>query len=130
MKESQAKTVLKIAGWYNIAGGLAAIALFRPVFKMLYDINYQKADHELLLMNHILVFGFVVIIGIGLIQAAKDPAKNKAIIFVSATGKLFAFLTWLGSYVKGTGTFIMVLGGLTDVLFALLFLLILKLYSV
>ena len=106
---------------YNIVGGLIAIAFYKVVFKIIYNISYNKQQHELLLQNHILLFGFVAIVGIGLIKASYDPRNNTTIILVSALGKLFAFLTWLISYYKGAGTMASVMGGAIDAIFAILF---------
>ncbi len=120
------KKILLVFGWYNIIGALIAITFFKMIFPLLYGVEYLKPEHELLLMNHIIIFGFVAIVGVGLVKASKDPVRNQAIILVSALGKLFAFATWTISYFKSVGTILLVLSGFSDALIAIAFLFILK----
>lgn len=126
MNLSLSKKILLIFGWYNIIGAFLTITFFKMVFPLIYGIEYIKPDHELLLMNHIIIFGFVGIVGLGLVKAAKDPVQNKTIIMVSALGKLFACATWTLSYFKSVGTILLVFSGFSDALIAVAFLIILK----
>ena len=126
MSESFSKKFLLFSGWYNIVGSLVVITFFKIFFSILYGVTYDKSLHELLLMNHIILFGFVAKVGIGLLKAAIDPVHNQAIILVSALGKLFAFATWTLSYFKSVGTVMQVFAGVSDAIFALVFLVILR----
>ncbi len=126
MSLSFSKKILIVFGWYNIIGAFIAITFFKKIFPLIYGVEYIKPQHELLLMNHIIIFGFVGIVGLGLVKASKDPVQNQAIILVSALGKLFACATWTLSYFKSVGTILLVFSGFSDALIAILFLIILK----
>lgn len=98
--ENRFNKILTFSGWLNIAGGLLCILYFRKFFNLFYNIQYNSSLHGPLLLNHILIFAFIVIIGFGLIKAASNIKQGKLLVQISAYGKLYAALTFIVSVFK------------------------------
>jgi hypothetical protein len=98
--ESQFKRFLVLTGFLNILGGLVSIIWFRKFFEVFYFIRYQKEINGALLLNHILFFAFVIIMGFGLIKASASVNQEKLFVQISAFSMIYTSLTWIASVLK------------------------------
>ena len=128
--ENQFKKVLFISGWFNIIAGTCCILFFKMFFKTFYNIVYNPKIYGSLLLNHILMFAFIAIIGVGLIKSSKNIMHGKILIQISAYGKLYAALTFVISIFKDHYTYLFFVPAIIDGALAMYFLYSLKKLSV
>jgi hypothetical protein len=92
----------------NLVAGVAAIAA--P------DLHAQLMFREsgpldgLLLRYHVMLWGFVVVLGLGYGLAARDPAGQRALVLAGGLGKLVAAGVWTELFLTGVGAPLMVAG--------------------
>ena len=104
--KNQFKRILFLSGCVNIIGGFSSIVWFRKFFEMFYFIRYQKEIHATLLLNHILFFALIIIIGFGLIKASSSVTHEKLFIQISAFSMIYISLTWITSVIKDHYSFL------------------------
>ena len=125
MTDDHAKLVLRGAGLFNILGGGTILALPEWAFGLLYGKTIGPAD-GLLRSYHFLLFGFVVMIGVGLWNSANDPREGRGILIASVLGKTLAAFTWLRMVAAHEGTMLLAVASIADLAWAGVFVLVLR----
>lgn len=125
MTNARAKLLLRIAGLFNILGGGMLLALPDWAFRLLYGRTLGPAD-DLLRTHHFLLFGFVVMIGIGIASSAADLRQARGILLSSILGKTLAAVVWLRMVVMQQGTPLLAVAAITDLAWAVLFVIMLR----
>jgi hypothetical protein len=98
------RKILFLAAIFNIIGGL--ITLISPAFFFSQFFVRQPdmyTTFPFLSMYHYLFWALILLMGIAYWMAAVDPAKNRAVIFIGAFGKLFSAAMMTMLYVQGEG---------------------------
>jgi hypothetical protein len=120
------KLILLLAAIGNFIG--AVIALLFPAWFMeqFFRVPPQaQGTFPYLPMYHYTFWAFVLIMGIGYWITAGTPEKNKAVIFIGGAGKLIASLFWIMLFAQGMGNWLMIGGGVFDLCFGSVLLLLL-----
>jgi hypothetical protein len=86
----------------NVAAGAAAIVA--PGLHGRLMFTDAVALEGLLLRYHLMLWGFVVVLGIGYGLAARDPAGQRPLVLAGGLGKLVAAAVWTEMLVTGVGT--------------------------
>ena len=97
--------LLKIALWVtapvNILGGAVAAASPSTILEVAFGV---LAPDPVLLGVTRIFYAFVVVLGVGFIVAARDPARQSALVLVGGLAKLAAVCGWIALYLQGNGT--------------------------
>ena len=104
----------------NIGAGLAALAA--PELHATLMLAPDSVLEGLVLRYHVIVWGFVVVMGLGYAVAARNPEEQTALILAAGLGKLFAAGAWIEMLVSGFGAPLMLAGILVDGSLGVLFL--------
>ena len=88
--------VLRFAGWYNLAAGLAMMILYHEGFKLL---GLSKPDFNLPIQ---LVGLLVAIFGIGYLMVNRSPLDNRNVLLLGFLSKLLGPLLALPFVFDGT----------------------------
>jgi hypothetical protein len=76
----------------------------------------------LLLRHHAIVWLFVGAMGVGYGVAARDPARQSALVLCGGVGKLCAVVVWVEMLASGLGTPLLAGGVVADGVLGVLFL--------
>jgi len=125
MTDARAKLLLRAAALFNILGAGSILALPNFSFGLLYGITLGPAD-GLLRTYHLLLFGFVVAMGVGLWSSAGDARQSRGILIASIMGKTLAATVWLRMVAMGEGTLLLALAALADLAWAIAFVILLR----
>lgn len=113
---------LGVAGMVNIIAGILFCS--KPSFYLYLFYNEQN---EVILSspsinsNLFIMFGFIFIIGFGLLWAMKNPVENKLMILICGIGKTFASLVWALNVVQEIATNLTLLPIVSDLSLGILF---------
>jgi hypothetical protein len=110
-----------VAALYNlvaVVGPLFATNVFYGLFfaKPSADLGPEAAIHTQAFWVSVALFG------VGYLMVARDPIRNRAILWLAAPGKTYVAVLFAWHYWAGDVTVLAALGGLGDLAFALLFL--------
>lgn len=85
----------------NVAAGVAAIAAPDLHARLMFaDVD---ALDGLVLRYHVMLWGFVIVLGVGYAIAARDPAGSRALLIAGGLGKLVAAAVWIEMLASGIG---------------------------
>ena len=113
------KILFGVAGLYNFVGSLPPLLLPESGLRRMYSVTGPHSPVALL--GHELFWISVFLFGVGYCIVALNPLKNHGIIILAILGKGYVGLRWVLLYFSGQATTFALLGGLGDVLFALIF---------
>jgi hypothetical protein len=85
----------------NIGAGFAAIAAPDLHARMMFA-NVDALD-GLVLRYHVMLWGFVIVLGVGYAIAARDPAGQRGLLIAGGLGKLVAAAVWIEVLASGIG---------------------------
>lgn len=125
MTNDHAKLVLRGAGAFNILGGGTIWVLPDWAYGVLYGKTLGPTETALR-TYHFLLFGFVVAIGLGLWNSARDPREGRGILIASILGKTLAAVTWLRMVAAHEGTMMLAGAALADLAWAVVFIFVLR----
>ena len=111
---------LKATAVLNIGAGLAALAA--PDLHATLMLAPDSVLEGLVLRYHVMMWGFVVVMGLGYAVAARNPEEQTALILAGGVGKLLAAGVWLEMLASGLGAPLMLGGILFDGSLGVLFL--------
>jgi hypothetical protein len=114
------KRLFVVAGLWNLGAGIIAIIMYRFVFEYAFLHPITEAD-GLLIVNHMILFFTVGVIGLALLFASRDPGNNRALIFACAFGKVVPPIIWAYMYFTGSGSWLLITGITGDFLFSFFF---------
>jgi hypothetical protein len=100
---------LAVTAVVNVVGGGAS--LLSPSLHARLFLPDGVVLDGLTLRYHVMVWCFVVAMGAGYAVAARDPARQTALLFCAGFGKLAAPLVWAEMWMSGLGSPLM-LGGI------------------
>jgi hypothetical protein len=86
-----------------------------------FYLTPDSALHPILYLNLQILWWTVFTFGLGYLLVAYNPKKNHGIIAIAALGKLMVGCLWIRGYWVGLVSEVAFLGGVGDVLFALVF---------
>lgn len=125
MTRERVKLLLRCAALCNIIGGSLLLLFPDWAFRVLYGKTLVPAD-DLLRTYHLLLFGFVVMVGVGVWNSAPDPIRNRGILISSILGKTLAALVWLRMTAMHQGTLLLAVAALIVLAWAVIFASILR----
>jgi hypothetical protein len=124
MNETWSKRFLIFAGAWNILGGATALLDPAQHFAQMYH-GALSLDDPMQLYFYRCTWINVMAWGVGYGLAAVYPHARLPILAAGAAGKLFYCFACLALYATGTGKPILAVTGLVDLLFAVMFALVL-----
>jgi hypothetical protein len=114
------KRLFIVAGLWNLGAGLSACLLYRFVFEYAF-LHPVTVEDKLLVIDHMVLFFTVGVIGLALLFASRDPGNNRALIFACAVGKVVPPIIWAWMYFTGSGSWLLLTGITGDFLFSFFF---------
>ena len=109
--------------WNFLGAGIAFWDLERHASQ--FYLTPAVAQHPVLFLNLKIVWWTVVFFGIGYLLVAYNPDKNHGVILLAIMGKTSVGILWIKGYWTGLVSEIGFLGGVGDLVFALVFVLFL-----
>ncbi len=92
----------------NVAAGVAAIAAPDLHARMMFaDVD---ALDGLVLRYHVMLWGFVIVLGVGYAIAARRPSEQRGLLIAGGLGKLVAAAVWTEMLASGVGTSLLAAG--------------------
>jgi hypothetical protein len=110
-----------VAAVYNLVAAVGPLL----ATDMFYGLFFAKtpAAHSPIAALHTQAFWVTVaLFGLGYLMVARDPVRNRAILWLAAPGKIYVAALFGWHYWAGNVTAMAALGGFGDLVFALLFL--------
>jgi hypothetical protein len=114
------KRLFLVAGLWNTGAGIIAMVFYKFVFETAFLHPITPADH-LLVIDHMVLFFTVAVIGLALLFASRDPGNNRALIFACALGKIVPPIVWAMLYFSGEGSALLFGGICGDFAFSFFF---------
>ena len=125
MTNERAKLLLRAAAVFNILGGGTILAFPDHAFSILYRRGVAL-DDTLMRSHHLLLFGFVVAMGVGLWSSAGNALQSRGILIASILGKTLAGVVWLRMFAANEATILLAGAALADLAWAIAFVILLR----
>ncbi len=117
------QVIFVAAALYNFIN--AGIPLIAPDFHFHYFFTPKAVEASrgtILYFNTNSLWFSILLFGFGYLWAARIPERNRSVLWLGSVGKIYCFIIWSAGYFAGTTTIIAFLGGVGDLIFAILFL--------
>ena len=114
------KNVFLLAGLWNTGAGIIAILFYKFILEKVF-LHPAGGNDTLMIVYHMILFFTVMVIGLALLLASRDPANNRALIFACALGKIVPPVIWGWLYFSGGASWMLISGILVDTLFGVFF---------
>lgn len=111
---------LRFTAVLNILAALAA--LIAPDLNASLLLGGDAVMEGLLLRHHMMLWAFILTMGLGYAVAARDPERQTGLLLAAGFGKLSAATIWTEMVVNGSGTMLLLAPIAVDGLLGLLFL--------
>ena len=110
-----------VAAVYNLLAASSALFLTELHFSLFFT-EAAASSGPIVAINTQAFWVCVVLFGVGYFFVARDPVHNRSILYLGVPGKAYVFFFFTLHYFQGHVTVIALLGGIGDLVLALLFL--------
>jgi hypothetical protein len=113
------KRLFLVGGIWNLAAALSCWILSIAATSLFFELFDMPTSPSLFAFHSF--FAIVLALGIGYIMVSKDINRNHAMVTVGILGKALFFLVCLITFIQNDANFLLLLIGIVDLIFAILF---------
>ncbi|MDP2344113.1 MAG: hypothetical protein Q8O67_24360 [Deltaproteobacteria bacterium] len=115
---------LRLAALWNLLAATGAVVMTEVNLELFFKLDSPQPPGVMLVFYSLWVM--VLALGVAYAVAAVAPRFREGILVVGAIGKSSIFLVWAAAFVQGSGTPLLLVGGIGDLLWAAWFVWILR----
>jgi hypothetical protein len=113
------KRFFQIAAGWNFAASLGALAQPALFYRLAYA--YDGPIDGVWLQIHVALWFLIALFGLGYGLAGYDPVHYRGAVVLGVIGKVAFGLFWIGAFIAGRVTVLLLAGAVGDLVFAALF---------